>query len=76
MLTDVDHDGATRRRRGDGLDVHVRVIDVVFEGGVVVRVMMMRVVDRVVMRVIDIGARNSAPEDVRAGSDVLGGGVR
>jgi hypothetical protein len=44
---------------------------VVLEGGMVVGVVVMWVVGLVGVGVIDVGTRNTAPEDVQVGSDVL-----
>jgi hypothetical protein len=71
MFADVDHDGPARCGRGHRFDVHVRVIDVVLEGGMDVRVVMVRIVGSVAVLVIVVGTWNTAPEDVQAGSDVL-----
>jgi hypothetical protein len=44
---------------------------VVLEGAMVVRVVVMRVVGPVGVGVIDVETCNTAPEDVRVGSEVL-----
>jgi len=74
VFTDVDHDRATRCRRRHGLDGHVITVHLV-----AVRVVLVRRDERVVfvtVRVLVVMTRGSAPGDVRAGSDVLGGTVR